>query len=183
MGKKFSEISESIKKFILDQKIFFVGTATQNSRINVSPKGMDSFRVLDSNRVVWLNFTGSGNETSAHVQEDGRMTIMFTSFEDKPLILRLYGQAKAHHPGSESWEELISLFGDELLGARQIFDMHVDLVQTSCGFGVPYYNYTGERTILTDWSRQKGEGGIKDYWEEKNTTSIDGKPIHFPAES
>ena len=97
MGQRYSEISDKLKQFIENQKLFFVGTATADSRVNISPKGMDSLRVLDKNRVVWLNVTGSGNETSAHIQENPRMTIMLTAFEGNPMILRLYGDAKVVH--------------------------------------------------------------------------------------
>ena len=161
-----------------DQKIFFVGTATADSRVNISPKGMDSLRILDPNRVVWLNVTGSGNETSAHIQEDPRMTIMFTAFEGNPMILRLYGNAQVIHKNDSGWKELICLF-KPLPGARQIFDLKVDLVQTSCGMAVPFFDYLGEREQLNKWAIKKGEEGIKEYWQEKNQVSLDGRPTHI----
>ena len=175
MGQRFSELSDNHIRFMTGQHIFFVGTAAADSRVNVSPKGMDSLRVLSSTRVVWLNVTGSGNETSAHVQRNPRMTIMFCAFEGQPLILRLYGQAKAIHPADPAWGELFPLF-KPLPGARQIFDLTVDLVQTSCGMGVPNYTYAGDRESLNDWARKKGEEGVKRYWEEKNQVSLDGIP-------
>ena len=178
MGQQYSEISDKLKQFIEEQKIFFVATATADSRVNVSPKGMDSLRVLDKNRVVWLNVTGSGNETAAHVQENPRMTIMFAAFEGKPMILRLYGEARAIHKNDTKWHELFSLF-DLKPGARQIFDLTVDLVQTSCGMAVPFFDYREEREQLHDWAVKKGEDGIKDYWLEKNQLSLDGKPTHI----
>jgi len=122
MAKKYNKIEKSIHEFILQQKMFFVGTAAPNGHVNVSPKGLDSLRVLNENRVVWLNLTGSGNETAAHLLENDRMTIMFCAVEGKPLILRLYGHALAVHPRDDEWDELSSLF-PEHLGARQIFDM------------------------------------------------------------
>jgi len=132
MGKKFPEIEDKQIEFIKGQHMFFVGSATADSRINVSPKGMDSFRVIDKNRVIWLNVTGSGNETAAHMQSDERMTIMFCAFEGKPKILRLYGTAKTIHTDDEAWDDLYALF-DPLPGARQIFDMHVDLGKKGTG--------------------------------------------------
>lgn len=178
MGQCHSALSGSHIEFIARQKVFFVGTATADSRVSVSPKGMDSFRVLGGNRVAWLNVTGSGNETAAHVQIAPRMTIMFCSFEGDPLILRLYGTAKAVHQGDPEWQALYSLF-TPLPGARQIFDVAVDLVQTSCGMAVPRFDYAGEREMLQDWARKKGEAGIRQYWEEKNQQSLDGIPTHI----
>jgi len=178
MGQQFAEISNKLKQFIEDQKLFFVGTATTDSRVSISPKGMDSLRVLNKNRVVWLNVTGSGNETAAHIQEAPRMTIMFTALEGNPMILRLYGNATVIHKNDSNWNELYSLF-NPTPGARQIFDLTVDLVQTSCGMGVPFYDYAEEREQLTDWASKKGDAGIKDYWLEKNQLSLDGKPTHI----
>ena len=173
MGTRYTEISEKNQKFIAEQKIFFVGTAIAEGRVNISPKGMDSLRVITSNRIVWLNVTGSGNETATHVQEDSRMTILFTAFSGKPLILRLYGNAKVIHKNDEDWDELFSLF-DPIPGARQIFDMQIDLVQDSCGMAVPYYDYMGDRDLLRDWATKQGDEGLKKYWEKKNQVSIDG---------
>ena len=178
MGQQYNEISDKLINFIEQQKIFFVGTATADSRISVSPKGMDSLKVLDKNRVVWLNVTGSGNETSAHIQEDSRMTLMFAAFEGKPVILRLYGKAKVVHQNDPEWNDLFSLF-KPIPGARQIFDFTVDLVQTSCGMGVPFFDYVEEREDLNRWALKKGEEGLKKYWQEKNQRSIDGKPTNI----
>lgn len=177
MGQRYTEISDKLKRFIEDQKIFFVATAAADGRINVSPKGMDSLRVLGKNRVLWLNVTGSGNETAAHVQESPRMTLMFTAFEGNPMILRLYGTARAIHKQDPEWTELISMF-PPIPGARQIFDVDVELVQTSCGMAVPLFDYAGEREQLNDWAVRKGEDGIARYWQEKNQVSLDGKAIH-----
>lgn len=182
MGKQYETLSEQLIEFIAKQKIFFVGTATADSRVNVSPKGMDSFRVLGKNRVAWLNVTGSGNETSAHIQLNPRMTIMFCAFEGDPLILRLCGTAKVVHKNDAEWDVLFPLF--ELLpGARQIFDLSIELVQTSCGMAVPYYSYAGERELLNDWAVNKGEKGLRKYWEEKNQMSIDGIPTNIVAKN
>ena len=178
MGQKYSEISDYLKGFIEGQKIFFVGTATTDSRVNISPKGMDSLKVINENRVVWLNVTGSGNETSAHIQANPRMTIMFASFEEKAMILRLYGNATVVHKNDSEWDELFLLF-NPIPGARQIFDLNVDLVQTSCGMAVPFLRYAEERGSLNNWAIKKGEEDIKEYWKEKNQISIDGKPTNI----
>ena len=178
MGQQYTKIPDKLMQFIGQQKLFFVATATAESRINVSPKGMDSLRVLSTKRVLWLNVTGSGNETAAHVQENPRMTIMFTALKGSPMILRLYGNAKVIHKNDPEWKENIALFGS-LPGARQIFDLAVDLVQTSCGMGVPLYDYAGEREQLNEWANKKGEAGIMEYWENKNQQSIDGKKTHI----
>lgn len=178
MGQRYSELSEKHVEFIAQQKLFFVGTATPDSRVNISPKGMDSFRVINSKRVVWLNVTGSGNETAAHIQHNPRMTIMFCAFEGAPLILRLYGTAKVIHKTSPEWQELQTLF-PPLPGARQIFDLGVNLVQSSCGMAVPYFTYEGDRELLSDWAEKKGDAGIKEYWAQKNQFSLDGLPTHI----
>ncbi|EDL56254.1 pyridoxamine 5'-phosphate oxidase family protein [Gimesia maris] len=181
MGKQIPELEEQHIKFIAAQKLFFVGTATADSRINVSPKGMDSFRVLGPNRVIWLNVTGSGNETSAHIQQDGRMTVMFCAFTGKPLILRLYGQARVIHPYDADWDELFAHF-PSIPGARQVFDLSVDLVQTSCGMAVPYFDYVEEREQLKTWASKQGEAGLHQYWYDRNQQSLDGIPTHILEE-
>jgi len=178
MATQYSEISDKLISFIDSQHIFFVATATEDSRINLSPKGMDSLKVINKNRVIWLNVTGSGNETAAHVQQSSRMTIMFTAFEGPPLILRLYGNAKVIHPGDASWDELSALL-KPLPGARQIFDVAIDLVQTSCGMSVPYLDYIEDRELLNEWASKKGEAKIKQYWQDKNQLSIDGLETHI----
>ena len=175
---QFNEISPAIQEFIRNQKIFFVGTAAENGRVNVSPKGLDTFKVLDKNRVIWLSLTGSGNETAAHIAKVNRITIMFCSFEEPPLILRLYGTADIIHLKDEKWEEMISHF-PHFEGRRQVFDVNVEMVQTSCGFGVPLLNYEGERDLLKDWGKKKTPDELLEYWEKKNTESIDGFPTHI----
>lgn len=178
MGQQFKKLSEKHIGFIAQQKLFFVGTATADSTVNISPKGMDSFRVINNNRIIWLNVTGSGNETAAHIQTNPRMTIMFTAFEGKPLTLRLYGSAKVIHPTDEQWPELYALF-KPTVGARQIFELQIDLVQSSCGMSIPLFDYIGERDQLANWATNKGEYGIKEYWKEKNQFSIDGIPTNI----
>ena len=175
MSKFYTELEEKLRNFIADQKIFFVGTAGQEGRVNVSPKGMDSLRVLNDNQLMWLNLTGSGNETAAHVLEHPRMTLMFCSFEGKPLILRVYGKARAIHPRDEEWADRSSLFPD-YPGMRQIFLLDIDSIQTSCGFAVPNYQYLEDRNDLIDWTDKTGDEGVKKYWTKNNQISIDGKP-------
>jgi hypothetical protein len=173
MGEKLNHITPELKEFIKNQKMFFVGTAAEEGRVNVSPKGIDTFRVLGDNKIIWLNLTGSGNETAAHVLKNDRMTILFCAFEGKPLILRLYGNAKIYHNRDQEFEKYLNLF-PMTAGSRQIIEMNVDLVQTSCGFAVPFMDFIKERTTLNTWAEKQGNDNIKKYWEEKNTQSIDG---------
>ena len=173
MAVRFESINKAHKEFIEKQKMFVIGSAGAEGFINVSPKGMDSFKIVDENTVVWMNHTGSGNETSAHVQENGRMTILFNSFDKVPLMLKIYGKATVVHDADERWEELGSHF-KEFLGARQFFEIKVELVLTSCGFGVPQYKYIGERNKLEKWAEKKGREGMKAYWSEKNVETLNG---------
>lgn len=182
MGTIYNEISDRYKKFIEEQKMFFVGTAGPESRVNISPKGMDTFRIIDKNRVAWLSVTGSGNETAAHVDENPRMTIMFVAFTDSPTIIRLYGTAKAIYRTDPDWNTLIKLF-PSLPGARQIYDINIDMVQKSCGMAVPFYDYIGERDQLKNWAKKQGDSGVKKYWKEKNQISLDGKPTNILAKN
>ena len=182
MSEKFSKLSPSLIAFIENQHMFFVGTARSSGTVNVSPKGMDSLRILNPNKLIWLNYTGSGNESAAHIIENPRMTIMLCSFELKPLILRIYGNAQSIHPRDELWHEYLNLF-PEKSGARQFFIMDIDLVQTSCGFAVPFYKYKEDRNALVKWSGPKGEEGIEAYWQEKNQHSIDGFPTEILKDS
>jgi hypothetical protein len=142
------------------------------------PKEWIFFRVLNNYRVIWLNVPGSGNETSAHVQLSPRMTIMFCAIEGPPLILRLYGTARVIHKNDDDWKDLFAQF-NLLPGARQIFDLSIELVQTSCGMAVPYYEYLGDRELLSDWASKKGDDGLMKYWEEKNQSSIDNIPTNI----
>lgn len=173
MGKKLAGLNIELVEFIKKQNIFFVGTAASDGRVNVSPKGIDSFRVISNNKIVWLNLTGSGNETAAHLLKNDRMTIMFCAFEGKPLILRLYGNATIFHKRDSEFQDYLKLF-PEVSGARQIIEMDVDLVQTSCGFAVPFMDFKEDRTTLNIWAEKQGEEKIEQYWSDKNTKSIDG---------
>ena len=179
MGQQFSEISERLRTFIEAQHVYFVGTAARDGRVNISPKGLDSLRVLGPDRVVWLNGTGSGNETAAHLLDVPRMTIMFCSFDAKPLILRLYGTARAVHAGDAEWTELLALF-PPMQGSRKIFVLDIDLVQTSCGFGVPFMDFQADRETMAQWAAKKGADGVAAYQQEKNRISLDGLPTGLP---
>ncbi len=178
MSKFTTKITSRLQKFIEAQKIFFVATAPNSGRINLSPKGMDSFRVMNENRVLWLNVTGSGNETAAHLSENERITIMFCSFEKVPNILRLYGKGKEIKPNDEAWKEVVSLF-PQTPGARQIFDITIESTQTSCGMSIPFFEFKSDRNDLNNWATEQGEEKIKQYWEDRNQTSIDGLPTNI----
>ncbi|WP_295802063.1 pyridoxamine 5'-phosphate oxidase family protein [Mucilaginibacter sp.] len=177
MGKFFDDILNQHKVFIENQKMFFVATAPLDSdgHVNLSPKGMDSFHVFSPNRVAYMDVIGSGNETSAHLLENGRITFMFCAFDGPPNILRLYGKGYTVLPGDAEWELLTAHF-KLVLGTRQIIVADIDKVQTSCGFGVPFYNYEGERDQMQKWALNKGEEGLDAYKKEKNMLSLDGLP-------
>lgn len=171
MGTQLKKLNKEIKNFINEQKIFFVATATQDSFINLSPKGMDSLKIIDDNRVFWINATGSTNESSAHIQRDGRMTIMFCSFEKDPMIVKLIGKAKVIHKNDDQWKDVTSQL-TLLPGTRQVFDLNIDIVLTVCGMAVPYFEYKGEREDLKKWAINKGDEGLKEYWAKKNQYSL-----------
>lgn len=173
MGKQFSELTDKHIEFIEKQKIYFVATAAESGSVNLSPKGGDSLRVINSKQIAWLNLTGSGNESASHVIKSPRMTVMFCAFDGSPLILRAYGQATVFHSKDDNWDQLASLF-PESVAARQIFVIDVDLVQSSCGMSVPYFTYEGDRDDLAKWSAKQGKDGIEKYWLKKNQKSIDG---------
>ncbi|WP_066382635.1 MULTISPECIES: pyridoxamine 5'-phosphate oxidase family protein [unclassified Anabaena] len=177
MAKVFDCITEQLQEFIAAQHLFFVASAplSPDGHVNLSPKGLDCFRLLSPHQVAYLDLTGSGNETSAHLEENGRITLMFCAFEEPPCILRLYGRGKTILPTSPDWNDLYSLF-HQIPGTRQIILVDVERVQTSCGFAVPLYEYQGQRQTLINWAEKKGEQGIKDYQQQKNTVSIDGLP-------
>ncbi len=175
MARFYPELDDNLKAFIARQHVFFVASAAPDGRINLSPKGLDSLRVLDGRRVAWLDLTGSGNETAAHLLADGRVTLMFCAFEGDHLILRLYGQGRSIKPDRSEWPALARQF-PAFPGIRQLFLLEIDSLQTSCGAGVPLYEYRGEREALLRWVEKKGEQGVRDYQHEKNQVSIDGLP-------
>ncbi len=170
-------------EFVRAQPMFFVATAGAAGRVNVSPKGMDSLRVLDPHRVAWLNLTGSGNESAAHVAENGRMTLMFMSIGEQALILRIYGTARAVHARDDDWDELITLF-PPMAGSRQVFELAIDEVTSSCGSGVPVMTVEADRGSidLEPFWAAKTKEELDDYWRLKNTTSIDGYPTRLLAD-
>jgi hypothetical protein len=174
MADFFDSMTDKHIAFIARQPMFFVATAAADGRINLSPKGYDSFRVLDANRVAYLDLGGSGNETHAHLVADGRITIMFNNFASPALIMRLYGTGRPVLPQDAGWDELAAHF-DILPGTRQIFDIAVDNVQTSCGWGVPQMELKAERETLVKYHRQADPQA----WMEKTAgrvKSIDGLP-------
>ena len=173
MARFYPALEDSHRSFMQVQPVFFTATAPHEGRINLSPKGMDSFRILSSRHVAYLDLTGSGNETAAHLRENGRFTIMFCSFSTDPLILRLYGRGRVVRRQDAEWAGLRSAFPD-LPGERQIIVMDIESVQTSCGYAVPLMNPAGERDTLARWAEKKGPTGLLDYWRDKNRISIDG---------
>ena len=177
MAQTYDVITPELQSFISVQPMFFVATAPLDAlgHVNLSPKGLDSFRVLSPLQVAYLDLTGSGNETSAHLLENGRITFMFCAFSGPPRILRLYGQGRIVLPGAAGWDELQPLF-PTLPGIRQVIVAEITRVQTSCGFGVPLMHYEGQRDTLSRWATAKGEDGLVTYRQQKNMASIDGLP-------
>lgn len=177
MGKVLSEITDELRGFIARQSVFFVATAPLaiDGHVNLSPKGLETFTVLSPSEVAYLDLTGSGNETSAHLLENGRITFMFCSFAGPPRILRLYGRARTVLPSDGEWSTLRASFG-EFSGVRQVVSAKVERVQTSCGFGVPLMEHRGARDTLLRWADSKGVEGLAAYRAEKNRSSIDGLP-------
>ena len=183
MAKFYENISDDFAAWISQQHIFFVASAplSAEGHVNLSPKGRDCLRVLSPNRVAYFDMTGSGNETSAHLKENGRITFMFCSFETAPRIMRLFGTGRVVLPTDAEWDSLAANF-NLLAGTRQIIVADIDIVQTSCGFAVPFMEYVGERDTLEKWAENKGEDGLKEYWAEKNMLSLDKLPSHMCGE-
>lgn len=177
MAKFYESITDDIQQFIAAQHVFFVATAplSAEGHVNLSPKGLDSFRVLSPNRVAYLDFVGSGNETSAHLHENGRITFMFCAFEGAPRILRLFGQGRVVLPSAPEWAEMSQLF-PRYTGIRQIIAADIRLAQTSCGYGVPLMDFVQERDTMQRWAEAKGPDGLAAYQREKNVKSLDGLP-------
>jgi predicted pyridoxine 5'-phosphate oxidase superfamily flavin-nucleotide-binding protein len=176
MGRVLEAITDELAGFIAAQRVFFVATApTDGGHVNLSPKGLDTFAVLDPNTVAYLDLTGSGIETVAHLRENGRITIMFCAFDGNPNIVRLYGRGEVLAIGEPDADALLPRFGS-YPGARSVIRVHVDRVSTSCGYGVPRLTYDGERDQLTTWAERRGPDGLVGYREEKNAVSIDGLP-------
>jgi len=177
MPTRSDRLSDRQTSFIRTQPLFFVATAAPTGHVNLSPKGLDTLIVRSASRVVWLNLSGSGNETAAHLREDPRMTLMFCAFQGPAMILRVYGRARAIHSNDREWSELSPLF-PSFPGARQIFDLDVDLVQSSCGTGVPEMRVERQRgpEELLPFYDELGVEGVRRYWRDRNTVSIDGRP-------
>ena len=175
MAARFPELSDKLIDFIRAQRLFFVGTAAPDGTINVSPKGGDTLQVRSPKQILWLNFTGSGNETAAHLRLSDRLTMMFCSFEEQPLILRCYGHARAIHPRDADWDTYAAELPPHK-SARQLVLFDIDLVQTSCGFGVPRYQFGGERDNMDKWLASRDHADIEAYWADKNQVSLDGLP-------
>lgn len=177
MAKFYDGITEQQRAFIAKQHIFFVGTAplTEKGHVNLSPKGLDSFRVLSPNRVAYMDLVSSGNETSAHLLENGRITFMFCAFTGPPSILRLYGQGYTVLPNHTEWEKLTAHF-TIYPSTRQLIVAVIKKVQTSCGFGVPLFDYVGERDHHFKWAERMGPAGLEGYRKENNLSSLDGLP-------
>lgn len=173
MGRQLKSLTPPLTEFIEKQKMFFVATAMEEGSINLSPKGLDSLRVLGPNRVIWLNLTGSGNETAIHLSHNDRITLMFCAFEGDPIILRLYGKAKVYGIENANWKKHIELF-PKTAGSRQLVDVTIEKVQISCGMGVPLMAYQTQRQGLLHWAEKQGNEGLEKYWRKKNATSIDG---------
>lgn len=175
MGKLHSQLDDRLIDFIERQHVFFVGTApsSPDGHLNISPKGLDTFRVLGPTTVAYLDLTGSGIETVAHLRENGRMTIMFCAFEGAPLIVRLYGRGRVIEPDDAEWDKLITGFPPHP-GERSVIILEIDRIADSCGFAVPVYEYRHERTQLTEHARRKGPSGLEQYRAQKNRESIDG---------
>jgi len=178
LAKQFPRLETAQREFLERQKIFFNASAAPEGHVNLSPRDTKFLRVLGNDSVVYLDMTGSGNETAAHLGINGRLTLMFCAFEGPPLILRLYGEGRSIRRGSGEYNRLLDAHfdGQEPLGARQMIALQVDLVQTSCGYHVPLFEYKGERDTGVRWAENKGPAGLAAYWREKNQYSIDGFP-------
>jgi len=178
MAKVHPNITDTLAAWIKQQPVFFTASAPlgEEGHINLSPRGLDSFRVLNENEVIILDLTGSGNETAAHLAQNGRLTIMFCAFADAPQILRLFGEGRVIRPGEDDWLEYREQFAVDIPGVRQIFHLQVRRIQTSCGFGVPLMQLQEQRDLLPKWATNRGEERLQKYQQEKNATSIDGLP-------
>ena len=175
MGKIHERLNDKLIQFIERQHVFFVGTAPDepNGHLNLSPKGLDSFRVLGPDSVAYLDLIGSGIETVAHLRQNGRITILFCAFEGRPLIVRLHGQGRVVEPCDPEWGQLVVGF-PAYPGVRSVIVVDVERISDSCGFAVPLYEYKGERSQLTDYATKKGPKGMEQYKARENRVSIDG---------
>jgi len=180
MSERFPSLNAEFTDWIGKQHMFFVASAAQDGYVNVSPKGQESLHVVSDNELLWLNLTGSGNETAAHLLDTNRLTLMWCAFTGPPRILRVYGTAETIHRDDPDWQACTELLPAPL-GARQYYKVHIDLVQTSCGYAVPLMDFNEDRKVLSMWSEKRGDEGIKDYWKEKNAVSLNGAPTGIPT--
>lgn len=180
MGRAFDAITDQMRTFIERQHVFFVATApSQGGRVNLSPKGYDSFRMIDDRRVAYLDLTGSGAETIAHVRENGRITFMFCAFDGKPNIVRLYGHGTVLLPDDDGWDEMIARFDGSPAtegAVRSVIVADIDRTSNSCGYAVPFMEFAADRSQLIEWADGKDVGDLQTYWSTKNARSIDGLP-------
>jgi hypothetical protein len=178
MAKTYPALTPELKSWIAQQPLFFLASAPlqADGHVNLSPRGLDSLRITGDRELVILDLTGSGNETAAHLHENGRLTLMLCAFQGAPKILRLYGQGCVIQPNDNKWQGYRHLFAADMPGVRQLFHLQIDRIQTSCGFGVPLLDFVAQRDMLLDWARKKGADGIETYQREKNARSIDGLP-------
>lgn len=178
MAKIFERIDDRLGSFIDAQKVFFVATSPgeHEGHVNLSPKGVDgTFTIIDETTVAYLDIVGSGIETVAHLRNDGRIVVMFCAFEGPPRIVRLHGRGQVVLPGDDEWEELMARFPPQP-GSRSVIRIAVERISDSCGFGVPFMQYVGERGQLADWANRKTEEELAEYRRKKNAVSIDGLP-------
>ena len=177
MGKVFEIIDDSLQQFISAQQMFFVATAplSREGHVNLSPKGLESFCILDGRTVAYADFVGSGIETVAHIRENGRIVLMFCAFEGPPKILRLHGRGEVIEPAHAEFDSLAARFPAHP-GLRAIIRVHCTRISDSCGFGVPIYEYRGQRSQLVDWADRQGPERLIEYQRQKNSRSIDGLP-------
>jgi hypothetical protein len=176
MGLMLDQLDDNLVGWIAAQPMFFVATApSDGGRVNLSPKGLDTLRIIDHRTAAYLDLTGSGAETIAHVRQNGRITLMLCAFEGPPRILRMSGQGEIALKGEAAYDEGMLRFTD-IPGARAIITVHIDRVQTSCGYAVPRMAMVEDRDTLITWAERRGEDGLAKYWSDKNATSVDGLP-------
>lgn len=181
MAERFTCLNDDFIDWINKQHVFFVASAAKDGHVNVSPKGQASLRVINETQLLWLNLTGSGNETAAHLLDINRLTLMWCAFEGSPRILRVYGRAETIHDNHPDWQACTEILPAPT-GARQYYKVDIELVQTSCGYAVPFMDFKEDRQVLSMWAEKRGDEGIKDYWREKNTVSLNGAPTGIPTD-
>lgn len=182
MGRLYASLEE-VRDFLESQHVFFVATAPsgRDGHVNLSPKGLDGFRILGPSTAAYVDYPGSGVETIAHLRDDGRIVVMFCAFDGAPRIVRLWGRGDVVEPGAPEFPELVARFAPAL-AVRAVIRIHVTRIGSSCGYGVPRYDYAGERDVLVNWANKKGADGLAAYQAEKNRLSIDGLPGLTPAD-